>query len=97
MLDRIKIRLELDTNDKDLLLYELIEDTTLEVTEYLNTTELSNVAQAIVRDLVIIKYNKLGSEGLSSESYSGVNQSFIDGIPKDIKDRLRRIRKLPRR
>lgn len=87
------------SNISDELLKDFINDAVIEVKEYCNITddmELTIGCISIVKDLVIIKVNKLGSEGLSSESYSGVNQSYIEDIPKDIKRKLRRYRKIPR-
>ncbi|MEG1415684.1 MAG: phage head-tail connector protein [Clostridium sp.] len=81
------------------LVSDLIKDTIEEVKEYINFTDGDTMplgCEGIVKDLVIIKYNKQGSEGLQSESYSGVSQSYLDDIPKDIKRRLNRYRKLPR-
>ena len=50
---------------------------------------------SIIKELVVIKINKLGSEGISSESHEGISQSLIEGIPSDVKMKLRRYRKLP--
>lgn len=52
--------------------------------------ELEMVAQRIA----IIKLNRLGSEGLSNQSYSGVSEAYIDGYPDDILKVLNRKRKL---
>ena len=41
-----------------------------------------------------IKLNRLNTEGLASQSFSGVNESYIDGYPDDIKALLNRKRKL---
>lgn len=52
--------------------------------------ELEMVAQKIA----IIKLNRLNSEGLASQSYSGVNESYIDGYPQDVLAILNRKRKI---
>lgn len=52
--------------------------------------ELENVAVRIA----IIKLNRLNSEGLASQSYSGVSEGYIDGYPADIKAILNRKRKI---
>ena len=47
--------------------------------------------------LAVIRLNRLHSEGLSSQSYSGVSESYIDGFPADIKailDNKRRLKTL---
>lgn len=82
------------------LLTDIVQDTITDVVEYINLEEGTDVPTScvsIVKDIVIVKCNKLGSEGLSSESYSGVSQSYIEDIPKDILRKLKRYRKLPRR
>lgn len=52
--------------------------------------ELEMVAQRIA----IIKLNRLNSEGLASQSYSGVSESYVDGYPQDILSILNRKRKI---
>lgn len=52
--------------------------------------ELEMVAQKIA----IIKLNRLNSEGLSAQSYSGVSETYTDGYPQDILAILNRKRKL---
>lgn len=64
-----------------------------EVEGYCNRSmdyELENVA----RRIAIIKLNRMNTEGLSSQSYSGVNESYIDGYPADILAVLNRKRKI---
>lgn len=87
------------SNLSDELLKDFISDSYNEVVEYINLiegTEMPIGCISIVKDLVVVKVNKLGSEGISSESHEGISQSYIDGIPKEIKTRLRRYRRLPR-
>ncbi|MBS4535829.1 phage head-tail connector protein [Clostridium sp. D2Q-14] len=96
MIEKIKTILGVNGSDEDQLLNIYIEDITREIQEYLNCDILPIQAESIVRDLVVIKYNKQGSEGLKIENFSGVSQSFEDGYPKDIVKRLMRLRKLPR-
>ena len=96
MLESIKLRLGLTDNSKDPLICDYISDVTEDILEILNMNELPKKAESIVKDLVIIKYNLNGSEGLTSESYSGISQAFIDDIPKDIKRKIMRLRKLPK-
>lgn len=52
--------------------------------------ELEMVADKIA----IIKLNRLNTEGLASQSYSGINESYIDGYPADILAVLNRKRKI---
>lgn len=52
--------------------------------------ELELVAQKIA----IIKLNRLNTEGLSAQTYSGVSESYIDGYPAEILAVLNRKRKI---
>jgi hypothetical protein len=64
-----------------------------EVEAYCNRTidiELELVAQRIA----IIKLNRLNSEGLVGQSYSGVSENYVDGYPADILAILNRKRKI---
>lgn len=84
---------------KEPILRELATDSIQEVKDYLNyvdTEELPNSCQSIVREITILRYHRLGSEGVKSEGYSGVSQTYIDDLPPQLKTRLRRYRKLPR-
>lgn len=97
ILESIKLRPGM-SNISDALLIDFIQDSFNDVSQYINLTggaEMPVGCISIIKDLVVIKVNKLGSEGISSESHEGISQSYIDGMPKDIKDRLRRYRRLP--
>ena len=59
-----------------------------EVEAYCN--ELKNIAER----LTIIRLNRINAEGLSSQSYSGNSESYIDGYPADILAALNRKRKI---
>lgn len=52
--------------------------------------ELEIVAQRIA----VIKLNRMNTEGLASQSYSGVSESYVDGYPSDIQAILDRKRKI---
>ncbi|MEG1495270.1 MAG: phage head-tail connector protein [Bacilli bacterium] len=98
ILDSLILRPGLADMDSELLL-DIIEDSIEEVKEYINLSEEDTIptkAIVIVKEIAIIRANKIGSEGLSNESYSGVSQSFIDGLPKDTLKKIKRLRKLPR-
>ena len=79
--EKIKIMLELTDSSKDLLLEMMVED----VTEYLEDLGIKKPKESLIRRLVVLRFNALGSEGLSSESYKGISQNFLDDLPKDIK------------
>lgn len=93
MLDKIKICLTNNTYT-DELINLFIEDTTKEIKIYCNREDIDTELESVIRRIVIIKLNRMNSEGLSSQSFSGVSESFIDGYPQDIIAVLNRKRKL---
>lgn len=93
MLEKIKICLTNNTYT-DALINLFIEDTTKEVKIYCNREDIDTELESIIRRIVIIKLNRINSEGLSSQSFSGVSESFVDGYPQDIIAVLNRKRKL---
>lgn len=44
--------------------------------------------------IAVIKLNRMNTEGLSGQSFSGVSESYIDGYPADIKAILNRKRRI---
>lgn len=64
-----------------------------EVEAYCNR-ELDNVLELAAEEIAIIKLNRLNTEGLASQSFSGVSESFIDGYPAHIQAMLNRKRRL---
>ena len=93
MLEKIKLCLTNNTYT-DELINLFIEDTTKEVKIYCNREDIDTELESVIRRIVIIKLNRMNSEGLSNQSYSGVSESFIDGYPQDIISVLNRKRKL---
>lgn len=65
-----------------------------EACAYCMRTELPEEANGTIAQIGVIKYNRHGTEGTSSESYSGISESYIDGYPGEIKAALTRWRKL---
>lgn len=100
MLDDIKLLLSISDTSKDSLLTKLLNKAQQQALDYCNTSVSNYIdglptgLQDIIIELAIIRYNKLGSEGLQSESYSGISQSFIADIPADIKQQLNSYRHL---
>ena len=93
MLEKIKLCLTNNTYT-DELINLFIEDTTKEVKIYCNREDIDTELESVIRRIVIIKLNRMNSEGLSSQGFSGVSESFIDGYPQDIIAILNRKRKL---
>ena len=48
----------------------------------------------IAERIAVIYLNKQGAEGLSSESFSGISQTYLDDLPADLLSVLNRKRKI---
>lgn len=94
MIDEIKILLgDAAANFSDALISLCAKQSLAEVESYCNRvadTELELVALRIA----VIKLNRLNTEGLTAQSFSGVSESYIDGYPQDILTILNRKRKI---
>lgn len=44
--------------------------------------------------IAVIKLNRMNTEGLASQSFSGVSESYLDGYPEDIQMILKGKRKI---
>jgi hypothetical protein len=64
-----------------------------EVEAYCNRT-LDLELELMAEKIAIIKLNRLNTEGLASQAYSGVSENYIDGYPADILAVLNRKRKI---
>lgn len=94
MLDEIKILLgDAAANYTDIQIELCLKMALAEVQGYCNR-ELDYELELIAQKIAIIKLNRLNTEGVSSQSYSGVSESYIDGYPADIKAVLNRKRKI---
>ena len=65
----------------------------VEVEDYCNR-EADQTLEFIAERIAVIKLNRINTEGLAAQSYSGVNETYIDGLPADIQAALNRKRKL---
>lgn len=94
MLEEVKILLgDAAANYTDALIGLCIKQSLAEVEAYCKRSldyELEMVAQRIA----IIKLNRLNTEGLASQGYSGVSESYVEGYPADIMAILNRKRKI---
>lgn len=78
MLDDVKTLLGIDSNDRDKLLNLLIENAEkqLKARLYKPNEPLPVELEYIVVELTIIRYNRLGSEGMSAESVEGYSATY---------------------
>lgn len=71
----------------------ILDLTRSEIKAYCNR-ELDDELEIVAEQMCIVKLNRLGSEGLSAESYSGISQNYIDGYPANLKAILNRKRRI---
>ena len=94
MLEEIKTLLgDAAANYSDAQISLCLKMALTEVQAYCNR-ELDYELEIVAQRIAIIKLNKLNAEGLSSQSYSGVSESYIDGYPADIMAVLKRKRRI---
>lgn len=94
MLNEIKIMLgESASNHSDEKIALYYKQSLAEVEDYCNRSA-DAVLEGIADRIAVIKLNRSNTEGLASQSYSGVSESYIDGLPSDIQATLNRKRKI---
>ena len=93
LLDRLKERL--DENElSDGKLQGIIDDVTIEVLANTNQPILNAQLESAVISLSVVAVNRIGTEGLASEGYSGVSTSYLDDVPPRVASILNANRRL---
>lgn len=94
MLENIKILLgNAAANFTDAQIRLCYEMALGEVEAYCNRNA-DNELEMIAQRIATIKLMRMNTEGLQSQSYSGVSENYIDGYPADILAVLNRKRKV---
>ena len=94
MIEEIKLLLgDSASNYSDALIALVLKQAFAEVEAYCSR-ELDAELELVAQRIAVIKLNRMNTEGLASQSYSGVNESYIDGYPSDILAVLNRKRKI---
>ena len=94
MLENIKILLgDAAANYTDALLGLCVKQAIAEVEAYCKR-DLDLELEMIAQRIAIIKLNRINTEGLASQGFSGVSEAYIDGYPADIMAVLNRKRKI---
>lgn len=83
--------LGIDDASDDTKLSLLLEQAEDEAIAYTNNNDL---ADNLIIQMAIYKYNRLGTEGLNSEGYSGVSFNYMSDYPDYIVKQLKRFKKL---
>lgn len=94
MLEEIKLLLgaaSSNFSDAQLtLVYKMALNEVLEYTQAVPSYALELIAVRIA----VIKLNQLGTEGLSSQSFNGISESYLTELPSDIQKALDKKRKI---
>lgn len=93
MLEKVKRRIE-DTDITDELIQDLIDESEIEVLEDTNRDKLIPALETVVVGLTVIKINRLGTEGVASEGYSGVSTGYLNELPDNFLRTLNNKRQL---
>lgn len=94
MVEKIKLFLgDAASNYTDEQIALALEEAEAEVKDYCNR-DLDDTLRIIATKIAIIKLNRINTEGLASQSYSGVSESYINGYPAEIVSILNKKRKI---
>lgn len=94
MIEEIKLLLgDAAANFTDAQIALALKLSIAEVEEYCNR-DADAALELIAEKIAVIKLNRINTEGLASQSFSGVSESYIDGYPTDILAVLNRKRKI---
>lgn len=94
MLTQIKLLLGISDNSKDELLQLLIKIAVDNVKSYCHIDSIPDDLNSCICKMVVVDYNKIGSEGLASENYSGAAFSYLPSYSTDIINQLKPYRRL---
>ena len=95
MNEEIKIMLgDAAANYSDELIGLVAKQSIAEIQAITNRELLDYELEMVAVRIAVIRLNRMHSEGLAAQSYSGVNESYLDGYPADIKMILNKKRKI---
>lgn len=97
ILKSIQLRPNMSNVDKNLL-EDMVDDAINDVRDYINFKSDETIPESlksIIKKIVISNINRIGYEGISSNSFSGVSTNFGDVLSKDDIRKLKRYRRLP--
>lgn len=88
-LEMLKTRLGIADESKDNLLTVLLSSAEDTVLDLIGREVLPARLMSIKVELALIAYNEQGAEGENSRSEGGISRSFVDGLPKEMQERLK--------
>ena len=90
LLNRVKVLLGITNNDNEELLREIIEITKSKILSYINEIEIPTELEFVLVELAIKRFNRIGSEGFTSETVDGKTMSYeeseFEGYKKYLDD-----------
>ncbi len=93
LLENLIEEVKLLTNKTDENLISLILNKSIKEVEIYTNQNYNEKFNNVIVDIAVIKLNKLGTEGLASQSYSGASESYIDAYPTYILNQLNKLKK----
>lgn len=94
MLDKLKLLLNIQDDTQDELLQVLISLCKDEAFNYCNLPEYSTKLDGAVIQMVIERYNRIGSEGATQQSSSGVSMTYDSFYSDKVRWMLNKHRKV---
>lgn len=95
LLDKLKIllgeRSDRYTDDYLHMILEIAED---EALAYTRRDTMPDGLLSIVPMMALVMVNRSGSEGMTSQGFSGVSEGYLDGYPAEVQNILRRYRRI---
>ena len=76
LLNRIKTLLNIEGNE--ILICEIVNITESKILNYINATEMPIELEFVLIELSVQRFNRIGSEGIASESIDGKSVSYDD-------------------
>ena len=76
LLNRIKTLLNVEGNEE--LITEIVNITEAKILNYINANEIPCELEFVLIELAIKRFNRIGSEGIASESIDGKSLSYDD-------------------
>ena len=93
MLENIKLLLGIKDASKDNVLMLLLQSCINEAKNYTHNDSIVDY-ENVIDDMVVYRFNLLGTEGLDAETYSGVRFEYSADYPESILRQLRSHRKV---
>lgn len=88
MLEDLKMLLDIKDNEQDAKLNYILKTCTKKVLKYCDRDSLLDGMEDLVVEFAILRYNKLGCEGLQEDQYNDAKNVFFASIPPDLQKLL---------